>query len=123
MSDDIDLARQALRRFVAKIVVNEKAGTIFYTFPLQDFSRKGMCPHRAVEARDGSGLNSVSAATTLVLRLLYLNPVQPEKSPSTHDRNELIRTRYAAGETLEVLAQAFHLSVQRIHQIVRRRHH
>ena len=37
--DDVDLARQAIRQFVAKIVVNEKAGTIFYTFPLSHLSR------------------------------------------------------------------------------------
>lgn len=37
--DDVDLARQAIRQFVAKIVVNEKAGTIFYTFPLSYLSR------------------------------------------------------------------------------------
>ena len=38
--DDIDLARQAIRQFVAKIVVKEKAGTLYYTFPLSDISRQ-----------------------------------------------------------------------------------
>ena len=37
--DDIELARQAIRQFVAKIVVNGKAGTLYYTFPLSDLSR------------------------------------------------------------------------------------
>jgi DNA invertase Pin-like site-specific DNA recombinase len=37
--ENIELARQAIRQFVAKIVVHEKAGTLFYTFPLSDLSR------------------------------------------------------------------------------------
>jgi hypothetical protein len=37
--DDIALAQRAIRQFVAKIVVNEKAGTLYYTFPLSDLSR------------------------------------------------------------------------------------
>ena len=71
----------------------------------------------------GSGLNSAAAAVALVLRLLYANPVPLEKPLGTQDRNERIRTRHAAGETLESLAQEFNLSVQRVHQIVHRRHH
>lgn len=39
--NDIDLARQAIRQLVAKIVVNGKAGTLYYTFPLSDLSRNG----------------------------------------------------------------------------------
>ncbi len=38
-SDDIEIAKQAIRQFVAKIVVNAKAGSIFYTFPLSHLSR------------------------------------------------------------------------------------
>jgi len=39
MGDDIELARAALKRFVAKIVVHEKTGTIYYSFPFHDISR------------------------------------------------------------------------------------
>lgn len=39
MGDNVELARQAIRQFVWKIVVNGKAGTIYYTFPLSDLSR------------------------------------------------------------------------------------
>ena len=38
-SDDLEIAKQAIRQFVAKIVVNAKAGSIFYTFPLSHLSR------------------------------------------------------------------------------------
>lgn len=37
--DDVELARRAIRHFVAKIVVHEKEGTLYYTFPLSDLSR------------------------------------------------------------------------------------
>jgi len=36
--EDVELARKGIRQFVAKIVVNEKAGTIYYTFPLSSLS-------------------------------------------------------------------------------------
>ena len=42
--DDLDLARQAIRQFVAKVVVNAKAGTLYYTFPLSHCSRVGALP-------------------------------------------------------------------------------
>jgi transposase-like protein len=34
-------------------------------------------------------------------------------------RNELIRLRYAAGESISELARAFGISPQRVHQIVK----
>jgi Mor family transcriptional regulator len=36
----------------------------------------------------------------------------------THTRNQRIRQRYEAGETLSDLARAFEISPQRVHQIV-----
>lgn len=47
--DAIELARKAIRQFVAKVVVNEKAGTIYYTFPLADLSRVGLMPPTHIE--------------------------------------------------------------------------
>ncbi len=44
MGDDIELARTALKRFVAKIVIQEKTGTIYYSFPFQDISRLQFLP-------------------------------------------------------------------------------
>lgn len=37
--EDRALAQQAIHQFVAKIVVNGKAGTLYYTFPLSNLSR------------------------------------------------------------------------------------
>ena len=34
--DDPGLARRVLQRFVAKIVIKEQTGTIYYTFPYPD---------------------------------------------------------------------------------------
>jgi hypothetical protein len=38
-----------LRRFVAKIVVNGKAGTLYYTFPLANLARGGEMPQAGLE--------------------------------------------------------------------------
>ncbi len=119
-SDDIDLARQALRRFVAKIVVNEKAGTIFYTFPLQDLSRKGMMPPQGYDLT--ACLTPLQAVHRVLARLyqgLSLpTSLRPYSTQKQVNRNEEIRQRYAAGESLGDLAKAYGLSKQRIHQIV-----
>ncbi len=37
--DDVEVAQRALRQFVAKIVVNQKTGILYYTFPLSTISR------------------------------------------------------------------------------------
>jgi DNA-directed RNA polymerase sigma subunit (sigma70/sigma32) len=62
-------------------------------------------------------------AAALVLQLLYSTPKPPEKPLSNKERNNLIRVRYSAGETLEALAHEFKITVQRVHQIVHHRHH
>ncbi|MBE2270889.1 MAG: recombinase zinc beta ribbon domain-containing protein [Anaerolinea sp.] len=48
--EDVELARKAIRQFVAKVVMNEKAGTIYYTFPLSSLSRVGLMPHTEFES-------------------------------------------------------------------------
>jgi hypothetical protein len=45
------------------------------------------------------------------------SPVTNKQSPLT-ERNRLIGTRYAAGETLQAIAQDLGLSHQRVHQII-----
>ncbi len=84
---------------------------------------RGIRSHSAVDARDGSRLNSVLMASAPVLRRLYRRLTSPGKSHSTQHRNAPIRTRRAPGETLESLARAFKRSVQRVHQLVHRRQH
>lgn len=41
----------------------------------------------------------------------------------THTRNELLRLRYAAGETISELGRAFGISPQRVNQIIRGKNH
>jgi hypothetical protein len=41
----------------------------------------------------------------------------------THTRNELLRLRYAAGETISELGRAFSISPQRVNQIIRVKNH
>ena len=98
-------------------------GMVWREFGSRTFQdqNRGFLPHGAVGARNGSGLNRVSLAAALVLRLLY--PRLPEKHLTIQERNNLIRAGYAAGETLECLAQTFHISKARVHQIVHRRNH
>jgi hypothetical protein len=55
--DDIALAQRAIRQFVAKIVVNEKAGTLYYTFLLSDLSRNS--------ALAPTGLHPVNRSTVV----------------------------------------------------------
>jgi DNA invertase Pin-like site-specific DNA recombinase len=44
LGDDFELARETLRRFMAKIIVNGKAGALYYTFPLSNLTREGNMP-------------------------------------------------------------------------------
>jgi len=53
MNDDVEVARAALQRFVAKIVVHEKTGTIYYSFPFQDISSDGTVPLSGVRGAIG----------------------------------------------------------------------
>lgn len=39
VGEEIELARQAIQQFVAKVVVNEKTATLYYTLPLSPISR------------------------------------------------------------------------------------
>ena len=120
--DDIELARQAIRQFVAKIVVNGKAGTLYYTFPLSNLSRL----HEVVPTSVGTvPLPSLNAAANRLLDRLYWGipvPQKPltEKHVSKETRNDLICERYAEGDTLESIGAAFGISVQRVHQIIYR---
>jgi hypothetical protein len=47
--DDVEVAQRAIRAFVAKVVVNDKAGTLFYTFPLSSLTGDGVMPLQGFE--------------------------------------------------------------------------
>ena len=122
--DDIGLAQRAIRQFVGKIVVNEqqKTGTLYYTFPLSDLSRNGALTLTGVGT---APLPSLNAAIQRVLARLYWGISLPEtpvtdKQVSLDEHNCLICARFAAGETLQTIAQALGISHQRVHQIVQR---
>jgi Mor family transcriptional regulator len=58
--------------------------------------------------------------------LLYIGRKMPlvpltDYTPSKHRRNQEIRERYAQGETIIDLAEAFEISAQRISQVLRGR--
>lgn len=80
-----------------------------------------MCPYRDNEAQ--YGMLSLIDATAYFVRLLYTRPAPPDKSLSVTERNRSICKRYAEGETLIELAKVFHLSFQRVHQIVHHLNH
>jgi DNA-directed RNA polymerase sigma subunit (sigma70/sigma32) len=65
-------------------------------------------------------IGKAAAQFIKVLRLTRTHQITPRYK---HIRNALIRMRFDAGETLEELARVFGISHQRVHQIVKQRHH
>jgi Mor family transcriptional regulator len=60
------------------------------------------------------------------MQLLYIGQKMPlgpltDHTPSKHTRNQEIRERYAQGETIVDLAEAFEISAQRVSQVLRER--
>jgi len=75
-----------------------------------------------------SSLPSLPDTIQRVLTRLYAGialPSQPlsDKHKSKTERNAEICAKYKAGETLEKIAEAFGISLQRVHQIVQRQGH
>jgi len=66
-------------------------------------------------------LNRVQLAVRHLLKLLYPTPAQPDKALSFAERNQAIRERHEAGESLSQLARAFGISSQRVQQIIKKR--
>jgi hypothetical protein len=69
--------------------------------------------------------NCSTAAIHWLLEQLYWDIPLPEtpvtdKHVPLSERNDHICARYAAGETLEVIARDLDLSHQRVHQIIQR---
>ncbi len=77
--------------------------------------------HIPIGAKSGAALNPMDQAARLLLAALYREKHTPRPELFFTERNVEIRKRHANGETLEELAKAFGVSVQRIHQIVHRR--
>lgn len=75
-----------------------------------------------IEARNGSTGKRLAQAIQHILKRLYVSSAQPDKPLTIAARNELIRSRYRAGETMQALAAAFGISFQRVHQIIHQQH-
>lgn len=78
-------------------------------------------PHRGIYAPSFPALD---AAIRTILDHLYRGRPPPDmpspnRTRSKHKRNEEIRARYEAGETLEQLAKVYGMSFQRIQQIAK----
>lgn len=58
-----------------------------------------------------------------VLKRLHALPQPPDPTLTAQERNRIIKARFDAGESQADLARAFGISYQRIHQIVRGKHH
>ena len=72
-----------------------------------------------MEAQIAPTLNPSSQSAFAILQRLYFAPNSVPKTSNIKGRNEVIVARYAAGETLMVLARAFGITFQRVHQIIR----
>ena len=80
-------------------------------------------PHRGLEPR---GLQHPVAAIQYGMLLMYIGQKMPlapltDHTPSKLTRNQEIRERYAQGETIVDLAEAFDISEQRVSQVLRGR--
>jgi DNA-directed RNA polymerase sigma subunit (sigma70/sigma32) len=75
----------------------------------------------ALRAEYGRNSTPVENAVCALLRKLYPIP-RFRKDFLKQQRNTIIRARFAEGATLESLAAEYHISVQRVHQIVHFRH-
>ncbi len=120
LGNDVERARMALQRFVAKIVVHDKTGTIYYSFPFHDISRLPTLPLSGFRTRPCS---TPSDASTIFIDWIYFGETPPDapisgETPRKNERNEEIRKRYAEGESIPELAKACGLSNARVHQIL-----
>ncbi|WP_442891829.1 sigma factor-like helix-turn-helix DNA-binding protein [Aggregatilinea sp.] len=78
-----------------------------------------LCPIGAVGAKNARQLSGISSPVVKILAQLNAVPSQPSPTLTTHERNNIIRARYAAGVSQAELARRFEISYQRVHQIVR----
>ena len=78
-------------------------------------------PHRGLRDRAFQSLVDGIVYGMVLLYIAQPAPVQPvtNLTPKQYTRNARIRARYANGESLSRLADAFGLSPQRIDQIAR----
>jgi hypothetical protein len=81
-------------------------------------------PHRGLY---GSTFPELDAAVQTVLQILYKDQPPPTRPLSNRvslmqKRNDEIRSRFKAGETIAELSAAYGISKQRVHQIVKGRH-
>jgi hypothetical protein len=79
-----------------------------------------LLPHRGLQPRP---CYTPSEAVERVLALLYRNAPPPEaplssKTEEKTDRNDEIRRRHAAGESMGQLAREYDLTLQRVSQII-----
>jgi hypothetical protein len=77
-------------------------------------------PKGALGAQTAPNLEPGENLVFSALYFVYDYPAaQPETSLSIQERDNLIRTQYAAGVSQANLARQFGISYQRVHQIVR----
>ena len=89
--------------------------------PPADEEQGNHMPHRGLCVR---GFQHLVDAIDYGMLLMYVGQKTPDfpltdHTPSKHERNRRIRARYARGETVVSLAEAFDISQQRVSQILR----
>jgi hypothetical protein len=104
--------RRASRREVIARETNKSAAKVLAKFGIGLVNDP-----TGIQGRETIPVHTVSYATHLILFIAYyerdINPAL-----TTRQRDDLIRTRHAAGEGISELARAFAISPQRVHQIV-----
>lgn len=82
-----------------------------------------LCPIGDYEAQNGLTLEPVALAVARVLKRIHALPQPPDPTLTARERTQIIVARFEAGESQAELARVFGISYQRIHQIVRGKHH
>ena len=113
-----------MRHWLFPVLLLLSTGLLLACTPLpQEYNHLFQYVYTGLNGLEHTPGSNLPLAVSSVVQRLYTNVTLP-RQPITYkhvnksQRNRLIRQRYEAGETLQEIADAFGVSVQRIHQIL-----
>jgi hypothetical protein len=116
LSEDIELARRAIRHFVSRVVIKNGAGVIYYTFPL--FEEQN-CRHL------GKGAMDLRVSVPLTRHIHHFDIPLPQSTESDHrnpDKAQLradILAMRARGMSYRQIAKVVGLHWTRVRQVAK----
>lgn len=112
VGDDLEAARSCIRQFVAKIVVNQKAGTIYYTFPLSDMTRLRLL------VLTGSDTSPRHNTARFTIRRIQREVLPRLPLPSEILLQEKAREMRAGGLSYPIIAKILNVSVGKAWKLI-----